>query len=149
MAVDVHGKSATGFLYSLLCVHPFFPVFSVIKIYCFILVSILNFNYIITARKRSLRQGNIFTGVCLSTGRLPGPGGCLVLGVAGLGGACSRGVPAPEECLHPRSACTRWGWGGTWSQGGAWSGRLFLQAVRILLECILVNVLILHFRTFN
>ena len=148
MAVDVHGKSATGFLYSLLCVHPFFPIFSVIKIYCFILVSILNFNYIITARKRSLRQGNILTGVCLSTGRLPGPGGCLVLGVAGLGGACSRGgtcsrgVPAPEECLHP-------GGGGAWSQGGAWSGRLFLQAVRILLECILVNVLILHFRTFN
>ena len=107
MAVDVHGKSATGFLYSLLCVHPFFPIFSVIKIYCFILVSILNFNYIITARKRSLRQGNIFTGVCLSTGRLPGPGGvpgpgdgwsggCLLPG-----GTCSRGVPAPEECLHP------------------------------------------------
>ena len=37
---------------------------------------------IITARKRSLGQGNMFTGVCLSTGGVPGPGGCLVLGGA-------------------------------------------------------------------
>ena len=36
-------------------------------------------------RKRSLGQGNMFTGVCLSTG------GCLFLqGVPVLGGACSR-----------------------------------------------------------
>ena len=56
----------------------------------------------ITARKRSLGQGNMFTGVCLSTGGVPGPGGlgeapgpggvpglggCLVLGGSGLGGA--------------------------------------------------------------
>ena len=47
---------------------------------------------IITARKRSLGQGNMFTGVCLATGEdawsigedawsrggVPGPGGCLV-----------------------------------------------------------------------
>ena len=32
----------------------------------------------ITARKRSLGQGNMFTDVCLSTGGVPGPGGCLV-----------------------------------------------------------------------
>ena len=39
-----------------------------------------------TARKRSLGQGNMFTGVCLSTG------GCLLQGwVPGLGGACSGG----------------------------------------------------------
>ena len=30
---------------------------------------------IITARKRSLGQGNMFTGVCLSTGGVPGPRG--------------------------------------------------------------------------
>ena len=38
----------------------------------------------------------MFTGVCLSTGGLPGPGGCLVLGVPQgrclvLGGACCEG----------------------------------------------------------
>ena len=63
--------------------------------------------------------------------------GCLVLGGACSGGCLFRGVPGPR---------------GVWSQGGAWSGgclverphslspleRLLLQAVRILLECILV-----------
>ena len=56
-----------------------------------------------TARKRSLRQGNIFTPVCHSVhGGVPGPGrGCLLLGVSALGrrrvcsgeggGVCSRG----------------------------------------------------------
>ena len=61
--------------------------------------------YVITARKRSLGQGNMFTGVCLPTGGVPGPG------VGDWG--CSGG------CLLP---------GGTWSRrvhaprGGAWSG---------------------------
>ena len=45
-------------------------------------------NSLITACKRSLEQGNMFTGVCLSTGGRPLPGGCLLLG-----GACSGGVP--------------------------------------------------------
>ena len=46
---------------------------------------------IFTARKRSLGQGNMFTGVCLSTG------GCLVGGCLLPGGACSGGgVPAPR-----------------------------------------------------
>ena len=70
----------------------------------------------ITTRKRSLGQGNIFTGVCLSTGG---------------GGACSRGVPAPwgvpapGGCLVQEGGCSGgcllWGVpapGG----GGAWSG---------------------------
>ena len=45
---------------------------------------------IITARRRSLGQGNMFTGVCLSTGV-----GCLVLGGAWSGGLGSGagGVP--------------------------------------------------------
>ena len=47
---------------------------------------------VFTARKRSLGQGNMFTGVCLSTGGLVHcPGwGCMVPG-----GAWSRGV-----CVH-------------------------------------------------
>ena len=55
----------------------------------------------ITARKRSLGQGNMFTDVCLSTGG---------------GGVWSGGVPGGDP---PR--------------------RLLLRAVRILLECILVD----------
>ena len=43
--------------------------------------------HIITARKRSLGQGNMFTGVCLSTG------GCLVWGVSGLGGVPGEAPP--------------------------------------------------------
>ena len=53
---------------------------------------------VITARKRSLGQGNMFTGVCLSTGGAWSGGvawsmgrGCLVWGVPALGG----GVPDP------------------------------------------------------
>ena len=46
---------------------------------------------LITAHKRSLGQGNMFTGVCLSTGvssrgGVPGP----------RGGACCRGVPGGD-----------------------------------------------------
>ena len=49
------------------------------------------YEQIFTARKRSLGQGNMFTGVCLSTG------GCLVWGVSGQGSAWPRGVPGPGE----------------------------------------------------
>ena len=42
-----------------------------------------------TAHKRSLGQGNMFTGVCLSTVGVPGPGGR----VSGPGGGCL----VPEE----------------------------------------------------
>ena len=86
---------------------------------------------VFTARKRSLGQGNMLTGVCLSTGGcllwggacsqgvwsgVPGPGGTwsrglvlggLVWGVPGLGGYL-----VPGGCLVL---------GGAWSQGGAWS----------------------------
>ena len=45
--------------------------------------------FLVTARKQSLGQGNMFTGVCLSTG-----GQCLVPG-GGLVPAGGGGVPAP------------------------------------------------------
>ena len=69
-----------------------------------------------TARKRSLRQGNIFRSMCqiFCPGGVPAPkgGGCLLLGDVSalggcllLGGACSRGrVPPPGGaggCLLP------------------------------------------------
>ena len=90
---------------------------------------------LITARKRSLGQGNIFIGVCrefCSQWGVSAPGGSAPGGVRGKvcswGGVCSKG-----GCLVP---------GGAWSQGvpaGDAPGRLLLQAVRILLECILVE----------
>ena len=47
---------------------------------------------IFTACKRSFGQGNMFTGVCLSTGGVPGPGR-----VPGPGGvSCPRGVPGGD-----------------------------------------------------
>ena len=72
----------------------------------------MNFKHLITARKQSLGQGNMFTGVCLSTGGgllLGGcllPEGCMVLegvgpgGVCSRGGVCSGGVPGGD----PRTA---------------------------------------------
>ena len=68
---------------------------------------------IFTARKRSLRQGNIFAPVCHSV-----HGGVWSRGVPGQGGAWSRGVPGGDPHL---------GW-------------LLLWVVRILLECILVKM---------
>ena len=53
-------------------------------------------------------QGNIFAPVCHSVHRLrvPGPGGCLILGVSALGGAWSQGGA--------------WFRGGCLVLGGAW-----------------------------
>ena len=68
----------------------------------FLRATIQTFRYIITARKRSLGQGNMFTDVCLSTGGclVPGgllPGGCLVKGGVCSGGGVPGlgGVPGP------------------------------------------------------
>ena len=96
----------------------------------------------------------IFSQACdiLFTGGVPGPGG---------GGAWSGGVHGPRGVPGPEgggawSRVGTWSWGGwcmvpgggAWSQGGVWSwgvhggdppGRLLLPAVRILLECILVQ----------
>ena len=68
---------------------------------------------VFTARKRSLGQGNVFTGVCDSVNR----------GVHGPGGVCAwfGGVHGPGGVVHGPG-------------GGAW----WAWAVRILLECILV-----------
>ena len=66
-------------------------------------------------------EGNVFTGVCLSTG-----GGHAWLGCAWSGG------------MHDRGACMA---GGTHDRGRAWQERQPLQrAVRPLLECILILI---------
>ena len=74
--------------------------------------------FLITARKRSLGQGNIFRSVCqefCSRGGIPGLGGAWSWegawsgGVPGPGGAGPGGVPVPKGgCLV---------WGGAWSGG--------------------------------
>ena len=70
---------------------------------------------LITARKRSLGQGNIFTPVCHSVQS----GGVLR-------GVCSRGVPGPGGVVCSRGCLVE-------------TPRLLLRPVRILLECILVK----------
>ena len=47
--------------------------------------------------ERSLGQGNILTGMCLSTGGVSALGGCLVWGGYLVGGACSRGGVACSQ----------------------------------------------------
>ena len=84
---------------------------------------------LITARKRSLGQGNIFTPVCHSVhrGGCLVPGGCLLPGVSALGGGsaprggawsegdvCSGGLPGPGGVPGPRGVSAL---GGTQSQG--------------------------------
>ena len=90
---------------------------------------------IITARKRSLVQGNKFTGVCLSTGG-GWFGGVSGPGVPGLGDAWSRGGPGPRRGV--------WSWGGCLVWGGLVPEGVpdptGVRAVRILLECILVYI---------
>ena len=76
---------------------------------------------LVTARKRSLGQGNIFIGVCQEI---------CSWGVSAPGGVFSWGVSAPGVCLlrgclveTPR--------------------RILLRAVRILLECILLGFILI------
>ena len=52
---------------------------------------------IITARKRSLGQGNVFTGVCLSTGL----GGVCLLSVGMCPGVCVQGLLNPGPRGRP------------------------------------------------
>ena len=118
---------------------------------------------IITARKRSLGQGNIFTPVCHSVHRggipaciagsiptcLAAGGRCAIPACIGEWGVLLLGVPGPGDArsggVCSRGVCT---WGACF-QGGAWwrppPRRLLLRAVRILLECILVCT-IFHYR---
>ena len=67
--------------------------------------------FLFTARKRSLGQGNIFTGVCLSTGRGVGFPACIACHMTG--GSASRGV-----CLQGRGFASR----GDMHPGGSASG---------------------------
>ena len=83
--------------------------------------SINNEHEIVTARKRSLGQGSMFTGVCLSTGGMPGAGSAWSRGVPARGGGLVLGGLLRAECLVETPP-----------------GRPLLRAVRILLECILV-----------
>ena len=122
---------------------------------------------VITARKQSLGQGNMFTGVCLSTGGCMVPGGAWSRGCMVPGGVHGpRGVHRPGGCMVPGGSWSRgvhghWGCAWSWGMhglGGAQSRwrwcivpgwclvdtprRLLLLAVRILLECILVEMII-------
>ena len=94
----------------------------------------MNMQYpLITARKRSLGQGNIFAPIGHSVhGGVPaaGGGGCS-WGVWSWGVPARGGVPAPGGLL----------------QGGVWwrpPGLPLLRAVRIPLECILVPFAFCH-----
>ena len=90
---------------------------------------------IITARKRSLGQGNVFTSVRHSVhgGWTASRVVCIQRGLH-TGGSASRGVCI--QCLHPRGVCLQ-GWVGQTPQE-LWD-TVNKQAVRILLECILVT----------
>ena len=67
--------------------------------------------FLFTVRKRSWGQGNIFTGVCLSTGRGVGFPACITCHMTG--GSASRGV-----CLQGRGFASR----GDMHPGGSASG---------------------------
>ena len=84
---------------------------------------------------------------------MPGPGGCLLFGLPGLGQVCSGRVPGPGEGgSAPRGVCS-WGSLLLWGSDPRGAGipacteadtpirerRLLLWTVRILLECIFVT----------
>ena len=75
-----------------------------------------------------LREGNVFTGVCLSTGGMPGPRS--LRGGVGVGKPCSRSLPEGWVCkVQPP---------GRYTPGTDIQWWLPKRVVRILLECILV-----------
>ena len=91
----------------------------------------VNVNVYIYRPQRSC-EGYVFTGVCLSTGGVPGPGGVPVPGGSASGGCLLPGrVPAPDGCLV-------WGFGLVSQHALRQTPRerrLLLRTVRILLEC--------------
>ena len=119
--------------------------------------------------KRSFGQGNIFTGVCLSTG-----GGACSKFSGGRGGIFWGGVPAPNfrGGVFFRGGCLLQIFGGVPApnfRGGYFSGGYFwgggvpapnfrggalhrntvnVRPVRILLECILVTIILMHAMMF-
>ena len=97
--------------------------------------SIHNYS-IFTVRKRSLGQGNIFIGVCQE---FCSRGVVCFRGVSARGGGhvCSLG-----GCLLPGGVCLLPG-GATWWRPTPPPRRILLRAVRILLECIFVFLIIM------
>ena len=85
---------------------------------------------ILTARKRSLGQGNIFTGICLSTGgrRHAWQGSCMAGGMHHRGYAWPRGL-----AWQGGGACMAWGhaWQGgmrVWRERDARAGEMATEA---------------------
>ena len=76
-------------------------------------------------RPQRSREGYVFTRVCLSTGGVLVPGGCLVLGGVWSRRVCSRGRGLVSKHALRQTPPPR-------------ERRLLLRTVRILLECILV-----------
>ena len=70
----------------------------------------MTLQYIVTARKRSLGQGNMFRSLSLSTGRMPSPWGLWFWGAV-----WSQGVPGPGGVPGPMGGLVL---GGAWSEGG-------------------------------
>ena len=93
----------------------------------------------------SVHRGVAWSRGVSAPGEVPGPGGGCLL----------RGVPGPREvCAWSLGGClVPGGQGGVCSRGGgAWwrpPRRLLLQAVRILMECILVHVEIINVLKFE
>ena len=101
-----------------------------------------NIIYVITARKRSLGQGNVYTGVCLSTEAGVGFPACItghMTSESASGGGEYPGGFASRGSLHPKWGLHR---GGAWTDPSEIHGILWItvnkRAVRILLECLLV-----------
>ena len=94
----------------------------------------------LTARKRGLGQGNIFIGVCQEFCSREAGGGGVVRGVSASGRGLVLGRVSALEGSAPRGlVCGPGGWS-RGVPGGDPPERLLLQAVSILLECILVII---------
>ena len=120
-------------------------------------IQLFVYRVIITARK-SLGQGNVFTLVCLFTGGSAYRGStyrgvCLLgEGLPTWGGSASGGIYIQVGALHLGGGSpSGWGiciWGGSASRGSASGGRgqtpskLERRAVRFLLECFLVYIIL-------
>ena len=130
---------------------------------CKQVVRILQKCFLVTAHKRSLRQGNIFAPVCHSVhGGLYMAGGACVVGSVWQGACQGGGMCGRGHVCGRGGVCGRGhAWLGTCVAGGACMARgrachahplpplprqilrlrytVNERAVRILLECILVN----------
>ena len=117
-------------------------------VFCHGVRQFVMFYFIITARKQSLRQGNIFTSVCHSF--CPRREGVCIQGAVCLQGVCIQGG-LPTAVLHPggvclqevciqRGVCIQVGWADpTPHPHQILRDMVNERAVHILLECILVK----------